>query len=141
LIGRAIDEFNRFQGNLPILAANSGKTSCDPVSLPARPLLYLFRHVWCSWVYCLGDVVLMSGVNGFAMTDDGDKREMQIGAIANKSGKGIKQERRQDRLKQALRENLKRRKSQARGRDDLTTASSEINDVSPYDDGSKKSGE
>jgi hypothetical protein len=80
-------------------------------------------------------------VNGFAMTDDGDKREMQIGAIANKSGKGTKQERRQDRLKQALRENLKRRKSQARGRDDLTTAPSKINDVLPYDDGSKKPGE
>ena len=80
-------------------------------------------------------------MNGFAMTDDRDKREVQIGAIANKSGKGAKQERRQDRLKQALRENLKRRKSQARGRDDLTSAPSNIDDVPPYDDSSKKSGE
>jgi hypothetical protein len=109
--------------------------------LPARPPLHLFRHVRRSSVYCFGDAVLRSGVNGFAMTDDGDKREVQIGAIANKSGKGAKQERRQDRLKQALRENLKRRKSQARGRDDLTAAPSNINDVSPYNDSGKKSGE
>jgi hypothetical protein len=57
LIGRAIDELNRFQGHLPILAANSGKTSCDPASLPARPPLHLFRHVRRSSVYCFGDVV------------------------------------------------------------------------------------
>jgi hypothetical protein len=75
------------------------------------------------------------------MTDDGDKREVPIGAIATKSSKGAKQERRQDRLKQALRENLKRRKSQARGRDDLTTAPSNIDNASPYDDCGKKSGE
>ncbi len=75
------------------------------------------------------------------MTDDGDKREVATGASANKSGKGTKQERRQDRLKQALRENLKRRKSQARGRDDLTAAPSNIDDVSPYDGSGKKSGE
>jgi hypothetical protein len=57
LIGRAIDEFNRFQGQLPILAANSGKTSCDPVSWPARPPPHLFRHARRSSVYCFGDVV------------------------------------------------------------------------------------
>jgi hypothetical protein len=44
---------------------------------------------------------------------------------------------RQDRLKLALRENLKRRKSQARGRDDFTTAPSNSDDVDP-DDGSEK---
>lgn len=75
------------------------------------------------------------------MTDDGDKREVPTGASANKSGKGAKQERRQDRLKQALRANLKRRKSQARGRDDLTSAPSNIGDASPYDAGGKKTGE
>ena len=75
------------------------------------------------------------------MTDDGDKREVQIGAIADKSGKGAKQERRQDRLKQALRENLKRRKSQARGRDDLAAAPSNAVDASPYEDRGDKSGE
>ena len=44
---------------------------------------------------------------------------------------------RQDRLKLALRENLKRRKSQARGRDDFPTASSNSDDGAP-DDGSEK---
>jgi hypothetical protein len=75
------------------------------------------------------------------MTDDGDKREAATGASANKSGKGTKQERRQDRLKQALRENLKRRKSQARGRGDPTAAPSNIDDASPYDGSGKRSGE
>jgi hypothetical protein len=65
----------------------------------------------------------------YTMTDGKDKREGQ-------SGKGAK-ELRQDRLKLALRENLKRRKSQARGRDDFTIASSKSDDVPPYD-GSKK---
>jgi hypothetical protein len=68
------------------------------------------------------------------MKDDKDRREGQ-------SGKGAK-ELRQDRLKLALRENLKRRKSQARGRDDFTIASSKSDDVAPDDvaphDGSKK---
>jgi hypothetical protein len=49
---------------------------------------------------------------------------------------------RQARLKLALRENLKRRKSQARGRDDVTIASSNSDDVEPHDveprDGSDK---
>ena len=62
--------------------------------------------------------------NGSMMKDDRDKREGQ-------SGKGAK-ELRQDRLKLALRENLKRRKSQARGRDDFKS-----DDVAPHD-GSKK---
>jgi hypothetical protein len=75
------------------------------------------------------------------MTDDGNQRDAPAGAFANKSGKGARQERRQDRLKQALRENLKRRKSQARGRDDLISAPSNIDDVSPYDAGSNKSEE
>jgi hypothetical protein len=43
------------------------------------------------------------------MTDDGERAEGRAGALANKAS-------RQDRLKLALRENLKRRKSQARGR-------------------------
>jgi len=46
------------------------------------------------------------------MTDDKDKRERQTGGAAKK-------EARQDRLKLALRENLKRRKSQARGRSEV----------------------
>jgi hypothetical protein len=63
------------------------------------------------------------------MKDGKDKDEGQ-------SGKGAKKLR-QDRLKLALRENLKRRKSQARGRDDFTIASSKSDDAAPHD-GSKK---
>lgn len=63
------------------------------------------------------------------MKDDKHKREGQTGRLAKKNpGKDPKQDSRQDRLKLALRENLKRRKSQARGRDD-TTASSDSDDV------------
>jgi hypothetical protein len=51
------------------------------------------------------------------MQDDKDKHERQAGASAKNS--------RQDRLKLALRENLKRRKSQARRRSDAESASSD----------------
>jgi hypothetical protein len=40
---------------------------------------------------------------------------------------------RRDRLKLALRENLKRRKSQARGRDDFTAASSGSDDIASHE--------
>ena len=46
------------------------------------------------------------------MTDDKQARERQAGGAAKKDA-------RQDRLKRALRENLKRRKSQARGRGEV----------------------
>jgi hypothetical protein len=74
------------------------------------------------------------------MQDDRDEREVQTGGLAKNSGKGAKQNRRQDRLKQALRENLKRRKSQARGRDDLNPAPSHVRDGSPYDGRGNKPG-
>jgi hypothetical protein len=83
------------------------------------------------------------------MKDGGDKREGQAGAPAKNSGKSSigkpstgkpsRQDARQDRLKLALRENLKRRKSQARGRSDLTSAPSNADDTAPYDDGGKAS--
>lgn len=60
------------------------------------------------------------------MTDDEDKRERQILG------------RRQDRLKLALRENLKRRKSQARGRSDISKASSDDPDAFLHDAGRKE---
>jgi hypothetical protein len=41
-------------------------------------------------------------------------------------------------LKLALRENLKRRKSQARGRGDPASAPSNADDRSPYDDGARE---
>jgi hypothetical protein len=63
------------------------------------------------------------------MKDEKDKGEGQFG----KPAKDLRQER----LKQALRANLKRRKSQARGRDDVTAASSSSGKVSPHGRGEK----
>jgi hypothetical protein len=67
------------------------------------------------------------------MTDDRDRGQRQTGAAAGNP----KQDSRQHRLKQALRENLKRRKTQARGRGDPASRPSNADDVSPYDDGNK----
>jgi hypothetical protein len=78
--------------------------------------------------------------NGFTMQDDDGKAEGQPGAFTKNPGKGARQEGRQDRLKQALRENLKRRKSQARGRGDFASESSKTDDVSPYNGDTRKPG-
>jgi hypothetical protein len=59
------------------------------------------------------------------MKDEKDKPDGQSGKPAG--------DLRRERLKQALRENLKRRKSQARGRDDFAMSSSNPDDVSPHD--------
>jgi hypothetical protein len=83
-------------------------------------------HVVQSPVYSPGMTLYSSGP---AMKDDQAKRERQPGSPVKDS--------RQDRLKLALRENLKRRKSQARGRSDAVGASSEDADA-PLDDGSGK---
>ena len=66
------------------------------------------------------------------MTGDQDR-------LPGKTGAGVKDSRR-DRLKLALRENLKRRKSQARGRSDEAAASSETADASLDDAGGEKTG-
>jgi hypothetical protein len=71
------------------------------------------------------------------MKDGNDKREGQSGSLK----KNPRQDPRQDRLKLALRENLKRRKSQARGRDDFALAPSNAGDVTPHDDGDEVPGE
>ena len=60
--------------------------------------------------------------------------------VEGQSGRPAK-DLRQDRLKLALRENLKRRKSQARGRDDFALAPSNADDVTPHDDGDEVPGE
>jgi len=65
------------------------------------------------------------------MRDDKHKRESHIGGSAKK-------DLRQDRLKLALRENLKRRKSQARARTDAAISPS--NDDANHDDASPPSG-
>jgi len=67
------------------------------------------------------------------MTDDQEKR-------AEKTGRDVKNSR-QQRLKLALRENLKRRKSQARGRSDDAAASSETADASLDDADGEKTGQ
>jgi hypothetical protein len=64
------------------------------------------------------------------MNDDSGKREGKTGGPGKKDS-------RQDRLKLALRENLKRRKSQARGRSDAT---SDPDDASPHEGDQKKPG-
>jgi hypothetical protein len=71
------------------------------------------------------------------MKDGNDKDEGQSGSLK----KNPRQNPRQDRLKLALRENLKRRKSQARGRDDFALAPSNADDVTPHDDGDEVPGE
>jgi|GEM_PF-937939 hypothetical protein len=83
------------------------------------------------------------------MKDEKDKYEGQTGTPAKNPGqdpgknprKNPRKTPRQDRLKLALRENLKRRKSQARGRSDVTVAPSNGDDVSPHDVSGKKPGE
>ena len=85
------------------------------------------------WSPAPADAVSMAGVtNGPGMTDDKAKAQ-------SKTGPDVKDSRR-DRLKSALRENLKRRKSQARGRDDLA-ASSEDAAATLDDAGGAKSGQ
>jgi hypothetical protein len=69
------------------------------------------------------------------MQDDKDKREGQIAATTKGQPGNPKRDPRQDRLKLALRENLKRRKSQARGRSDAAAAPSTDADAA-LDDGS-----
>jgi hypothetical protein len=71
------------------------------------------------------------------MTDKKNKDEGDAGGLAKNSGTDP----RQDRLKRALRENLKRRKSQAKGRGDITVAPSNRDHVSPHDGNGKKTGE
>jgi hypothetical protein len=59
------------------------------------------------------------------MTDDGQANRRLAGQVVR--------DKRQDRLKLALRENLKRRKSQARERADFTATSSVSDDVTRDD--------
>jgi hypothetical protein len=82
------------------------------------------------------------------MQDDKPKREGQTGMAAKSPGKDPgkdpkkdpNKDPRQDRLKMALRENLKRRKSQARGRGGVATAPSNGDDSTPHDESGEKPG-
>jgi hypothetical protein len=71
------------------------------------------------------------------MKDDKDKREGQSGTLRKNPAINPRQER----LKQALRENLKRRKSQAKGRGDAAVAPSDDLDGSLHHGSGKKPGE
>jgi hypothetical protein len=64
------------------------------------------------------------------MTNDCDKREAQ-GAPRQKE---TRQQSRHERLKLALRDNLKRRKSQARQRGKMTDAPSNVQEGAPDDE-------
>ncbi len=71
------------------------------------------------------------------MMSEDDGGERLAGASAKNSGKDSKRDARQDRLKLALRQNLKRRKSQARGRDDLAAESPNTDEGASYGEGDK----
>ncbi len=71
------------------------------------------------------------------MQDDKHKRE---GQTANSAEKNSGRDTRRDRLKLALRENLKRRKSQAKARSDIADAPLNAEQGTPHDAGEKKPG-
>ena len=75
------------------------------------------------------------------MKNDKDNREGPSGKSEKNPRQNPRKDMRQDRLKLALRENLKRRKSQARGRDDYAGAASNPDAASLHEDGEKVPGE
>jgi hypothetical protein len=79
--------------------------------------------------------------NGSTMKDDKERGEGSSGEPAKNPRENPRKNLREDRLKLALRENLKRRKSQARGRDDFAGTASNADAVSLHDDGEKAPGE
>jgi hypothetical protein len=86
--------------------------------------------------------IILAGIssNRSTMKNDKDKREGQTGKPEKNPRQDQRQDQRQDRLKLALRENLKRRKSQARGRDDFAGAASNADEASLHDGGEKAPG-
>jgi hypothetical protein len=122
----------------PIVTSNSIiSPACRSSRRPLQPgrLVFIFRPRRSPGGLFSGRFLNKPG-DGFTMQDDDSKPEGPGDAFAKDSDKAAKQGQRKDRLKLALRENLKRRKSQARGRGDLATPS-DIEDVSPYDDGDR----
>jgi hypothetical protein len=75
------------------------------------------------------------------MKNDKDNREGPSGKSEKNPRPDPRKDPREDRLKLALRENLKRRKSQARGRDDSAGAASNADEATPHEGGGKASGE
>ena len=112
-------------GNLPkqAIATRRGETHY----VPAR------RRGVAANPFDPNPVSIKGSSDGLAMKGDQGKG-------AEKTGADVKDSRR-DRLKLALRENLKRRKSQARGRSDVDAASSENADASLDDASGEKPGQ
>jgi hypothetical protein len=79
---------------------------------------------------------LSSTVSDRPMTDDSDKRE----GHGEPRAKDSRQDSRQERLKLALRDNLKRRKSQARQRGKMTDAPSNNHENALDDDSESERG-
>ena len=75
------------------------------------------------------------------MKDEKRAREDQAGTPAKDEAQGQKKTPRAHRLKLALRENLKRRKSQARGRSGMAAASANEGEAAPDEGGGKKPSE
>jgi hypothetical protein len=76
------------------------------------------------------------------MTDDKYKGEGRTGTTAKASGQDQKQNQRAHRLKLALRENLKRRKSQTRGRSGvMAEPSANEGEPAPDESGRKEAGQ
>ncbi len=73
--------------------------------------------------------------NGPTMKNDKDNREGPSGKSEKNPRQNPRSNPRNDRLKLALRENLKRRKSQARGRDDSASVASSADEVTPHEGG------
>jgi hypothetical protein len=69
------------------------------------------------------------------MKNDKDNREGPSGKSEKNPRQNPRSNPRNDRLKLALRENLKRRKSQARGRDDSASVASSADEVTPHEGG------
>ena len=114
---------------------NGGKTR-NATAVPDHPegaLIVVFHRLVASWFITAGDgetdYVVAKPLHRCGNRDVFDGMTMK-GNQDNASGKtgAETKDSRQDRLKLALRENLKRRKSQARGRNDA--ASSENDDAS-----------
>ena len=105
---------------------------CRPIRFPIpRPeAARVFIPAGMSSVYSVSDTFLKREANGSTMQNEDGKRE-------RRPGKDVGQHPRQDRLKLALRENLKRRKSQARGRSETGAAPSDPGDATPYGSGNK----
>jgi hypothetical protein len=74
------------------------------------------------------------------MKDDKHRREGPSGKPEKNPRPNPRKDLREDRLKLALRENLKRRKSQARGRDDSAGAASNADEATPHEAGEKAPG-